>query len=280
MCSSSLPRHARPGSIRPLSRLLSHPVATFSTAKDHFLESMDRRFRRPPPSRVYLANTEAAFAAVTGQTEVTLGEASPSSVIRDLVSAILGRLDYGSVPRALWLGWPSEGWISVLRLVNGLTRFYRPYVVVETGVGIFGSSSAAILAALEANESGHLFSIDLDRARMFFGVPTGLGIPVALRPRHTVLIGPSKKVLPKLLAKVAPIDLFLHDGLHTKGAMLWEYRTAFERLRPGGILASDDVWNSAFDDYTSSRSSPAVFVRYDESAFGISVKGPYSFKAA
>jgi predicted O-methyltransferase YrrM len=119
-----------------------------------------------------------------------------------------------------------------------LVRAARPQVVVETGV-LYGSSSAAILAALERNGMGTLYSIDLgnppqEPANDFF-------IPRSLLDRWQMIIGDSKRELPGLLARLGAIDLFHHDSLHTFEHMTWEYETAFRHLSPRGALSSDDV---------------------------------------
>ena len=46
------------------------------------------------------------------------------------------------------------------------------------------------------------------------------------------------------------IDVFIHDSLHTYDHMLSEYHAAYPRLRPGGLLISDDAdWNHAFSQF-------------------------------
>src|SRR6266581_3100545 len=48
------------------------------------------------------------------------------------------------------------------------------------------------------------------------------------------------------------IDVFIHDSLHTYDHMLWEYRAAYDHIRPGGLLISDDaLWNSAFSEFAA-----------------------------
>jgi len=65
-----------------------------------------------------------------------------------------------------------------------------------------------------------------------------------------LLIGDSHGLLLPLLARLGTIDVFIHDSLHNYDHMLWEYRTAFPFLRPGGLLFSDDAaWNSAFPEF-------------------------------
>lgn len=119
-----------------------------------------------------------------------------------------------------------------------LVRAARPRIVVETGV-LYGASSSHILAALECNGQGKLYSIDLARddrepSHDFF-------IPGELKPRWHLTLGDSRRKLPPLLARLNTIDLFHHDSLHTFGHMIWEYETAFGHLAPGGVLSSDDV---------------------------------------
>jgi hypothetical protein len=56
--------------------------------------------------------------------------------------------------------------------------------------------------------------------------------------------------LPKLLASIGEIDIFFHDSKHTYEHMFFEFEAAFQRLRLGGVLASDDIsWNSAFFEF-------------------------------
>jgi predicted O-methyltransferase YrrM len=151
-----------------------------------------------------------------------------------------------------------------------LVRMFRPSVVVETGV-FRGISSSFILQGLEDNSQGRLYSVDLPSASYIISpqgstalAPAvdasplkkteapGFAIPNELRNRWTLLLGDSRKELPKLLNQVGPIDLFYHDSEHTYEHMTWEFGQAIEHLRPTGILTSDDIgWNSAFKDFVA-----------------------------
>ena len=158
------------------------------------------------------------------------------------------------------LGSPQEYLYFVVRLL-------KPRALVETGV-FRGVSTAFILAALADNGSGHLHSIDLpnasyvtdgnrnlvyrDATGRWSESETGLAIPRELRTHWTLHLGDSKSILPPLLESLGTIDFFFHDSEHTYETMTWEYLQALRHLRPGGLLASDDVfWNSAFQDFTA-----------------------------
>lgn len=148
----------------------------------------------------------------------------------------------------------------------GLIRTSRPLRVVETGV-CNGVSSMIILRALAVNGQGDLASIDLpeftdtdyDDGTFWDGklgavVPRdrqpGWLVPEELRTRWELTLGRSQEVLPPLLRRLGTIDFFLHDSEHSPECMRFEYESAWEYLRPGGVLASDDVtWNSAFEDF-------------------------------
>jgi predicted O-methyltransferase YrrM len=129
-------------------------------------------------------------------------------------------------------------------------RAFRPEIVVETGVAN-GVSSSHILLALQKNERGVLHSVGLnDPQYLPTGKPLGWIVPESLKSRWNLLTGDSRVLLPSLLVKLGTIDIFIHDSLHTYDHMLWEYRTAFPYLRPGGLLFSDDAaWNPAFSEY-------------------------------
>jgi predicted O-methyltransferase YrrM len=148
-------------------------------------------------------------------------------------------------------------------LLYVLIRRTGPDNVVETGVAQ-GVSTAFILRALEDNHAGSLVSIDLpnfssEGYRYRFDpdfldqtyVKPDLGVgwlaPASLRHRWTLKLGSSEDELPRL--GNLKIDLFLHDSEHSYENMMQEYHWALNHLRPGGILASDDVsFNTAFVD--------------------------------
>jgi hypothetical protein len=102
-----------------------------------------------------------------------------------------------------------------------LVRAVRPAVVVETGVWQ-GLSSWTLLAALDANGSGELVSIDfppLDPAQQ---VEVGHLVPDELRGRWTPEIGPSRQLLPQVVTRVGTVGVFIHDSEHTTANMTLE----------------------------------------------------------
>jgi predicted O-methyltransferase YrrM len=129
-------------------------------------------------------------------------------------------------------------------------RAFAPDVVVETGVAN-GVSSSYLLLALEKNGRGKLHSIELGDPRYLpTGEPPGWIVPDRLKSRWDLRIGDSRELLPKLLAELSTVDVFIHDSLHTYDHMLWEYRAAYPFVRPGGLLISDDAgWNPAFPEF-------------------------------
>ncbi|MBV8818309.1 MAG: class I SAM-dependent methyltransferase [Acidobacteriaceae bacterium] len=162
----------------------------------------------------------------------------------------------------------SDGWGEFLYAV---VRATTPAVVVETGV-FHGVSSTYILRAMELNGSGKLISIDLpattedvarestDRMQSTL-LPRGKGpgwiIPDSLRKRQELRLGDSKDLLPAVLQQ--PIDIFIHDSLHTFEHMDWEYRRAWPSIRAGGLLLSDDIfWNPAMHRFSKSVGVPYV----------------------
>jgi len=156
------------------------------------------------------------------------------------------------------------GWDEVARLY-ALIRVRRPVVLVETGV-CNGVSSAAMLQALERNREGRLYSIDLPEhsetsypagtfweGKMGAAVPKGREpgwiVPDELRERWDLTLGRTQDELEPLLDRLGEIDFFLHDSEHSYECMRFELRAAHAKLRPGGILASDDTnWNRAFQE--------------------------------
>jgi predicted O-methyltransferase YrrM len=153
--------------------------------------------------------------------------------------------------------------VSELRLYRCLlylfTRVFRPAVFVETGV-LNGFGSSFILLAMEHNATGSLYSIDLPpaderiRAQGTGPLPQGKGpgwaIPKGLRSRHHLCLGDARILLPQILERHGPVDVFLHDSDHSYQHMMFEMALAWLYLRPGGWLLCDNVeQNQAFADF-------------------------------
>ena len=130
-----------------------------------------------------------------------------------------------------------------------LVRLIKPDIVVETGVSS-GASSAYILFALRDNDKGRLISIDLPPDNLPPGKSSGWVVPSLLNERWSLHIGDSKHLLEPLLHEAGEVDCFIHDSLHTYDHMMWEFRTAWNFLKPGGLFLSHDVGaNDAFFDF-------------------------------
>lgn len=137
-----------------------------------------------------------------------------------------------------------------------LVRLMKPDIVVETGVSS-GASSAYILCAMHDNNRGRLYSIDLPPDNLPPGKGSGWIVPQFLRSRWSLHIGDSTRLLESLLNEIGMIDCFIHDSLHTYDHMMWEFRTAWPSLIPGGLFLSHDVGaNDAFLDFMKEKGVP------------------------
>ena len=157
-----------------------------------------------------------------------------------------------------------DGDMMLGRLCYLLCRHLQPQTVIETGVAR-GVTSAFILAALDVNRSGTLYSIDLppsyeQKHREFIGAY----IPADFRQRWQLHIGSSRRHLPGLLKNLQSVDMFIHDSLHSYNNMLYEYRTVYPHLK--SVLLSDDVgMNAAFKDWRAEASCAySAVIRTDE----------------
>lgn len=117
--------------------------------------------------------------------------------------------------------------------------------VVEVGVGR-GATTAAMLRAMDRAGAGHLWSIELPSLRRRWIDEVGSLVPAELRERWTLMLGPSRRELPKLLDRLDDVDLFVHDGVHAFHSQYGDCRTAFAHLSPGGVMIVDDVNNDGF----------------------------------
>ena len=142
-----------------------------------------------------------------------------------------------------------------------MTRILKPEIVIETGV-FEGHSSLSILSALKENNKGLLYSIDLPSPDIPSGKEPGWIVPEHLRKRWDLRAGKSSDLLPGLLEEIKEVDIFLHDSEHSHENMYWEYKTAWEYIRKGGLLLSHDIsQNAAFRDFAKHVSEEYYYMR-------------------
>jgi len=161
--------------------------------------------------------------------------------------------------------------------IYALVRMVKPEKAVETGTAN-GYSTSFILKAMAKNNKGTLYSIDFPeiegrqyspddfyREKGGAVIPkdrqSGWLVPFDLRPRLKLFTGKSQDILPRLLPELGEIGLFFHDSEHTYEAMMYEFKMAWQHLRPGGILLAHDVnWNKAFIDYARKKNKTPFFI--------------------
>jgi len=177
------------------------------------------------------------------------------------------------VGRGAFGGWDDAD-PGFARAVWCLTVHLRPQTLVETGVAK-GVTTRFILEALERSGSGHLWSIDRPPLDQSLHAQIGAAVPKHLRSRWTLLRGTSRRVLPGLLGRIGPIDLFVHDSLHTERNLRFELTRALGAMATAGALAADDVErNLAFEQFVEERPLlDSVIATADDaqSLFGVAV---------
>ena len=147
--------------------------------------------------------------------------------------------------------------LSLLWLEYLLCRSKKPESVVETGVWI-GSSSFTILTALQKNGSGRLNSFDFPPLRPKNRVAIGRVVTEELFPRWALHLGPSKSLMPEKM-KSGEVDVFIHDSDHTYLNMMAEFHIAWDLLKPGGYLVSDDSsTNDSILDFADETGEPVT----------------------
>ena len=126
-------------------------------------------------------------------------------------------------------------------LLADVIRREKPEVMIETGVES-GYSSEHFIMALEDNKKGHLYSCDPAPSGFYDANPI-------VHPRFTFIRKASYEALDEIFRKTRRVDLFVHDSDHSYACQTWEYEWAWTHVRPGGVIASDDVgWSDTTPD--------------------------------
>jgi hypothetical protein len=202
-----------------------------------------------------------------------------TEVVRELEAKGIraGPMSFGS-----W----NDGDAGFVRALWCLTHHLKPRNVVETGVA-HGFTSRFILEALDRSAAGYLSSIDLPPIEREWRTQVGVAVGGRFADRWSYIEGSSRLRLPKLLAHLGQIDLFVHDSLHSERNVRFEMDRAWAVLKPGGALVVDDVdANWGFRSFTQTFSGHQSMVceaeplhpdlrRFNEKGlFGIVLKEP------
>ncbi len=126
-------------------------------------------------------------------------------------------------------------------LLADLIRQEKPNTMIESGVES-GYSTEHFLVAMDDVKRGHLYSCDPAPSGFYVAYPI-------VHPRFTFIQKRSYEALDGIVSVTGPIDMFLHDSDHSWKCQSWEYQWAWENVRSGGIIASDDVgWSDTTPD--------------------------------
>ena len=201
-----------------------------------------------PPKPMYaVSDWESVVEQLSELTGCRFKGALNGAQLSDLSSCLRKRME--SLPAEAPFGKFHNGDTVLAELCFAVVRAMRPKRVVETGV-CYGVTSAHLLAALEGNAEGHLYSIDLPPLGRDGDGYVGWLVPEELRRRWTLERGTSHRLLGPMLKKIGSIDLFVHDSLHTYKNMKMEFEVAWSHLSPGGMLIADDIeGNAAFQEF-------------------------------
>jgi len=156
-------------------------------------------------------------------------------------------------------------------LLYALTRLRKPKVVVETGVAA-GFSSATILAAMEKNGGGHLYSSDFP----YFRIPNperfvGVIVEERLKSRWSLFLKGDEINLPEIASKLpAPADIFHYDSDKSYTGRKQAMETMAPMMEDGSVIIMDDIQdNSHFHDFVVKSKAPWSVYAYEGKYIGV-----------
>jgi hypothetical protein len=242
---------------RTLSYLVKHPLRVMKMVardpREAWIKFEDRYFeRRERRAGVVKYQARADWEQRLHELLGVPWPCEATSQFRQLWSQLVDPLEATGVrvgPEAF--GSWNDGDAALVRAVWCLVHHLKPLSVVETGVA-HGFTSRFILEALEHNGDGRLFSIDLPPIDPVLRAQVGSAVGDKLRERWTYIEGSSRLRLPKLLAGLRQLDLFIHDSLHSERNVRFEMDRVWSCLRPGGFIVVDDIdANNGFQSFSA-----------------------------
>lgn len=132
-------------------------------------------------------------------------------------------------------------------ILYALVKFQRSPTIIEVGSG-FGMSTAVLR---KAQMDTPLLNAKVVTIAKHPVSVTGCLIPEDLRSGVVQVFGDIRQLVADPIVPMQ-CELYLHDSTHTWSHQSWEYRTFWDRLKPGGMLISHDIKASAaFPDFVS-----------------------------
>lgn len=220
---------------RRLGRIARDPRGAW----ERFCDRVDRKreYARPPCTYRPCADWEKQLHEQCGVAWPCPESLELAEILRKVGDLLVAK-GYRFGPESFY-GY-NDGDPELARAIWCLIRHRRPQVVVETGVA-HGVTTRIILEALERNGTGRLWSIDRPPAEPEMAAQIGVAVDGSVRERWQLLSGSSRQKLPGLLARLGPVDLFIHDSLHTRRNVCFEVEHARNALRPDGFIVVDDI---------------------------------------
>ncbi|HEY3725347.1 MAG TPA: class I SAM-dependent methyltransferase [Acidimicrobiia bacterium] len=132
------------------------------------------------------------------------------------------------------------------QLVHFLVRYRRPRVVLETGVAA-GYTSQAILAAMDKNGEGTLYSSDFPYFRL--DAPeryVGCLVDDAYKPHWHLGLNGDRANLAEFLPDIDTIDLVHYDSDKSVEGRAFVMEAIRTRLSPEAVLVMDDIDDNTF----------------------------------
>lgn len=133
-----------------------------------------------------------------------------------------------------------------------ITRYFKPEIVVETGVAA-GYSTEAFLKAMKINNKGRLYSSDFPYFRLKYPEKyIGILVEDELKSNWQLYIRGDRDNLPRISGQVPKIDIFHYDSDKTYSGRQFAMSIIEKLLHKDSIVVMDDIQdNLFFRDYVS-----------------------------
>jgi predicted O-methyltransferase YrrM len=205
---------------RKIRRIFGEPEMVWDLTAEDALELCQRRPRTPL----------AAFQEICDHSVWEEFSSSRKELFDRARKRVAAAKDAGSV---------MGGGMEVDLLFN-LVRSLKPERIIETGVA-YGWSSLALLAGLEENKRGSLWSSNLAYAGMDCEADVGCVVPEELRAKWHLFRGPDSQMLPKIMHEIKSCQMVVYDSDKSYAGRRASYKLLWSILDVGGVFVSDDI---------------------------------------